>query len=74
MIIKYNKEYFNSITNKTNSIIVQLIAVRKANITQILGFTVVREDLKLMDVEEEEAEDRDYWRFRLDCMRFMTNL
>ena len=35
---------------------------------------VVREDLKLMDVEEEEAEDRDYWRFRLDCMRFMANL
>ena len=36
---------------------------------------VVREDLRLMDVEEEEeAEDRDYWRFRLDCMRFMANL
>jgi hypothetical protein len=33
---------------------------------------VVREDLKLMDVEEEEAEDSDYWRFRLDCMRFMV--
>ena len=33
---------------------------------------VVREDLKLMGVEEEE--DRDYWRFRLDCMRFMASL
>ena len=33
---------------------------------------VVREDL--MGVEEEEAEDRDCWRFRLDCMRFMANL
>ena len=32
---------------------------------------VVREDLKLMNVEK---EDRDYWRFRLDCMRFMANL
>ena len=30
---------------------------------------VVREDLKLMG-----AEDRDYKRFRLDCMRFMANL
>ena len=29
------------------------------------------EDLKLMGVEEEEAEDKDYWRFILDCMRFM---
>jgi len=35
---------------------------------------VVREDLRLMGVEEEEAEDRDCWRFRLDCMRFMANL
>jgi hypothetical protein len=34
----------------------------------------VREDLRLMGVEEEEAEDRDCWRFRLDCMRFMANL
>ena len=31
----------------------------------------MREDLKLMGVEEEEAEDKDYWRFILDCMRFM---
>ena len=31
---------------------------------------VVREDLRLMGVEE--AEDRDCWRFRLDCMRFMA--
>ena len=23
---------------------------------------------------KEEAEDRDCWRFRLDCMRFMANL
>ena len=36
---------------------------------------VVREDLRLMGVEEEEeAEDRDCWRFRLDCMRFMADL
>jgi hypothetical protein len=35
---------------------------------------VVGEDLRLMDVEEEETEDRDYWRFRLDCMRLMANL
>ena len=35
---------------------------------------VVREVSRLMDVEEEAAEDRDYWRFRLDCMRFMANL
>ena len=35
---------------------------------------VAREDLRLMGVEEEEAEDRDCWRFRLDCMRFMANL
>ena len=31
---------------------------------------VVRQDLELMGMEEEEAEDRDYWRFRLDCMRY----
>ena len=35
---------------------------------------VVRDDLRLMGVEEDEAEDRDCWRFRLDCMRFMANL
>ena len=29
---------------------------------------VVREDLKLMGVEEKEAEDRGHWIFRLDCM------
>ena len=27
---------------------------------------VVRQDLESMCVEEEEAEDRDYWRFRQD--------
>ena len=35
---------------------------------------VVREDLKLMGVEEEKAEDRYCWRCRLNCMRFMANL
>ena len=35
---------------------------------------VAREYLRLMGVEEEEAEDRDCWRFRLGCMRFMVNL
>ena len=35
---------------------------------------VVKDDLKLMGVEEEEAEDRDCWRFRLDCMKFLANL
>ena len=34
---------------------------------------VMREVLKLMDVEEEE-EDRDYWIFRSDCMRSMAKM
>ena len=29
---------------------------------------------KVMGVEEEEAEDRDCWRVRLDCMKFLANL
>ena len=31
---------------------------------------VVKQDLELMGVEEEEGDvlDRDCWRFRLDCM------
>ena len=35
---------------------------------------VVRRDLESMCVEEEEAEDRDLWKHRLDCVRFMANL
>ena len=35
---------------------------------------VVKDYSKLMGVEEEEAEDRDVWKVRLDCMEFMANL
>ena len=35
---------------------------------------VVRRDLESMCAEEEEAEDRDLWKHRLDCVRFMANL
>ena len=35
---------------------------------------VVKDDLKLMGVEEEEAEDRDCWRVRLDCVKLLANL
>ena len=34
---------------------------------------VVKDDLKLIGVEEEEAVDRDCWKVRLDCMKFMAN-
>ena len=35
---------------------------------------VVRQDLRMMGAEEEDVLDRDYWSYRLDCMRFMANL
>ena len=35
---------------------------------------VVRQDLERLGVEEEDVLDRDYWRFRLDCLKLSANL
>ena len=31
---------------------------------------VVRQDLELMEVQEKAVLDRDFWSFRMDCMRY----
>lgn len=46
--------------------------------TSILIFTtngeMARRDMELMEIEEDEADNRDYWRSRLDSMRPPWNI